>query len=99
MDRKADRGLSECSDRSKRVLLEGWRALSRSPSSRPVVWLVIVALVVGVAGRADFVLEGLVPPLLYQVDFIQEYLLGRALLAGIDPYQPLPVLAAELMPG
>jgi hypothetical protein len=32
------------------------------------------------------------PPFLYYKDILQEYVLGRALLAGVDPYLPLPFL-------
>jgi Glycosyltransferase family 87 len=39
----------------------------------------------------------LVPPYVYSKDIIQEYLLARAVAAGVNPYQPLPDLAAYFM--
>jgi len=39
----------------------------------------------------------LLPPDVYSKDFLQEYLIGRALLSGINPYKPLTELAARLL--
>ncbi|OGO42278.1 MAG: hypothetical protein A2Z04_05845 [Chloroflexi bacterium RBG_16_57_9] len=41
-------------------------------------------------------LLALEPPYVYQKDFVQEYLLGKAVLTGTDPYLPLPELAARI---
>ncbi|HET9217673.1 MAG TPA: glycosyltransferase family 87 protein [Terriglobia bacterium] len=41
--------------------------------------------------------ESLKPPDVYRKDFIQEYLLGRAVMAGIDPYLPVATLAEKFM--
>ncbi len=37
------------------------------------------------------------PEYIHQKDFIQEYLLAKAVLAGTDPYAPLPDLAARFL--
>src|SRR5581483_10960290 len=52
----------------------------------------LVAAGVGIANLAITAVMWF-PPLLYQRDLISEYLLAKALLAGINPYQPLPVIA------
>jgi hypothetical protein len=39
----------------------------------------------------------LAPPHVYLKDFIQEYLLGKAALGGVNPYLPLPVLARHFI--
>lgn len=40
----------------------------------------------------------LTPPLVYVRDFLQEYLLGRAVVDGSNPYVPLSTLAARYVP-
>jgi hypothetical protein len=39
----------------------------------------------------------LMPPYVYSKDIIQEYLIARAVTAGVNPYLPLPDLAATFM--
>lgn len=57
--------------------------------------LVVVALVFGAAGFR-IAINSLAPPNVYRKDFIPEYLLARAVRAGINPYLPLPQLAERL---
>ncbi|ABW68192.1 hypothetical protein Dole_2388 [Desulfosudis oleivorans Hxd3] len=37
------------------------------------------------------------PPYIFMKDMVQDWLLAKALLAGISPYDPLPVLAARFL--
>jgi alpha-1,2-mannosyltransferase len=66
--------------------------LSRLRRGAPVVFVLLASLfTLGVPAQS------LLPPMVYQKDFSQEYLLARAVLAHISPYKPLPELASELM--
>jgi hypothetical protein len=58
--------------------------------------LIGVFALVGLLGLG-FALQSLRHPYVYQKDFIQEYLLAKAVLRGIDPYLPLPELADEIL--
>jgi hypothetical protein len=57
--------------------------------------LVIIALVFGLAG-AQLIIRALTPGNIYRKDFIQEYLLAKAIFAGVDPYLSLPELARKV---
>jgi alpha-1,2-mannosyltransferase len=59
--------------------------------------VVIVLLVLSGVAKLRPVGESLRSPNAYRKDFIQEYLLGRALLEGTDPYLPISDLAAKLI--
>lgn len=61
--------------------------------------LLIFSFVVLGIGGLRVVVQSLKPPLLYRRDLLQEYLLAKAVLAGVDPYLPLPSLAARFFPG
>jgi hypothetical protein len=41
--------------------------------------------------------QTLLPPDVYSKDFLQEYLMARALLLGVNPYLPLSELAARFL--
>jgi hypothetical protein len=58
--------------------------------------LVILGAVMGFLGL-QYCVTSLLRPYVYQKDFIQEYLLARAVLRGIDPYLPLPELALRFL--
>jgi len=58
--------------------------------------LVIAVAAIGLTSLRASALS-LLPPLTYRKDFIQEYLLARAILEGVDPYTPLPELASQFM--
>ncbi|MCI0422260.1 MAG: DUF2029 domain-containing protein, partial [Acidobacteria bacterium] len=53
--------------------------------------LLLLALLSGLSGF-QLALQSLKPENVNHKDFLQEYLLARALLAGVNPYQPLPDL-------
>lgn len=68
--------------------------ITLSPSFQRLV-LVIVALN-GLAGSKR-VVESFLPPQLHRKDFMSPYLMAKAILTGVDPYLPLPDLAAKLI--
>ncbi|MGH9840240.1 MAG: glycosyltransferase family 87 protein [Blastocatellia bacterium] len=57
--------------------------------------LVVVASITGFTG-AQLAFSSLSPTAVYSKDFIQEYLLAKAVLLGIDPYLPLPEVAKQV---
>jgi len=65
-----------------------------------LVWfrrtLLIAVVLLGTVRLVQYVRLIFLPDV-YRKDFIQEYLLARAALAGVDPYQPLPTLAAQFL--
>ena len=58
--------------------------------------LVLVAAVIGLISL-QLIFRSLLRPYVYQKDFIQEYLLSRAVLDGVDPYLSLPELALRFL--
>lgn len=65
-----------------------------------LVWLRrLLAAVVCVAGLASigFSAQSLFYPYVYMKDFVQEYLLARAVLAGVNPYLPVSELAHQFI--
>jgi hypothetical protein len=54
--------------------------------------LLIIAILSGAIGVKRIV-ESFLPPEIYKKDFIQEYLMAKAILNGVNPYLPLPELA------
>jgi len=67
------------------------------PSLRFLRYFLLAALLfIGLLGLR-FAFLSLAPPGVYMKDFIQEYLLGRAALAGVNPYLPLPELADQFI--
>jgi len=70
-------------------------------SSAPsLLWLrrtVLVLLCVVGMLRLNLIMQSFYPPYVYSKDFIQEYLSARAVLAGINPYLPLPELASKFI--
>src|SRR5262249_55754036 len=42
--------------------------------------------------------QSLYPPILHAKDFVQEWLLAKAITCGEDPYQPTPDLQARYLP-
>ena len=65
-----------------------------------MVWvrylLVFVFVLLGLVSLR-FGIFSLIGSNLYHKDFMQEYLMAKAVLAGIDPYQPLPDLARHFL--
>lgn len=57
----------------------------------------VILLLGGLAG-ALLIAERLKPPFLHGGDLAQEYVMARAILAGVDPYLPLPELDERFMP-
>jgi Glycosyltransferase family 87 len=55
-----------------------------------------IAALNGLAG-VKRVVESFLPGQLYKKDFMSPYLMAKAMLAGVDPYQTLPELAAKLI--
>lgn len=58
--------------------------------------LLLVTAVMGFIGL-QFSVSSVMRPLVYQKDFIQEWLLAKAVLGDIDPYLPLPKLALRFL--
>lgn len=70
---------------------------SISPLAR---WLLVCIVAAGVfAGLVSLVEAGrsLLPPGLDHKDFVQEYLLARAIADGVDPYLPISTLASRYL--
>ncbi len=67
----------------------------RNPIHFAVVLLAVVTLVQNTNSAFFVVRDSFSPPTLYQKDFLQEYVLGRALLTGVAPYQPVGQLAQQ----
>jgi hypothetical protein len=65
-----------------------------------MIWLrrllIFSLFLAGVAG-IRVLYHTLFPPLVYHKDLVQEYLLARAVVDGIDPYLPLPDLGARYL--
>lgn len=71
--------------------------LSRQPVIVLLRRLLLVGMVIlGLAGFR-FSLVSSVPPNVYHKDFMQEYLMAKAVRSGMDPYLPLPDLAATFL--
>jgi len=58
--------------------------------------LIAQAVILGIVG-VRLSAQSLRPPYVYLKDFIQEYLLAKAVLNGVNPYLPLPELAARFI--
>jgi len=58
--------------------------------------LFVIAAFSGLIGIKRIV-ESFFPPEIYKKDFIQEYLMAKAILEGVNPYLPLPDLAGIWM--
>lgn len=58
--------------------------------------LVSLFMVLGVVTLLTM-LRTFVPDMIYRRDFLQEYLLARSVLEGLDPYTPLPELVQQLV--
>ena len=67
----------------------------RNPIHFGLVILALVTLVQNTRSAFLVVRDSFSPPTLYQKDFLQEYVLGRALLTGVAPYQPVGQLAQQ----
>jgi hypothetical protein len=65
-----------------------------------MVWarriLLGVLLTLGLAGLR-IAIAALLIPNVYHKDFMQEYLMAKAVLSGVDPYLPLPELASTFL--
>jgi len=70
---------------------------SRKPRIVALKRMLVIAT--GILGLLSliFSIQSLLPQNIFRKDFIQEYLLAKAVLAGIDPYAPLPELANRLI--
>jgi hypothetical protein len=70
-------------------------------SNQPGMVLLKYVLLFGIVFLAlaslGFSVRSLAEPNVYRKDFIQEYLLARAVLDGIDPYLPLPDLTLRVL--
>jgi hypothetical protein len=81
------------------TLLKPFREIYTSRKPLMLVSKALLALTLAVVALVSvgLILRTLLPPLVYQKDFMQEYLLARAVLAGLPPYLPMPQLAARLL--
>jgi hypothetical protein len=69
-----------------------------SRKNRNLIRFLMIVLV-SVIGLSELAFSSLAlhPSLIYRKDFIQEYLLAKAVLTGTEPYRPLPEMTAELL--
>lgn len=58
--------------------------------------VVSLAFLVGL-GTLRAPIESVLVPFVYRKDFLQEYLLGRAIVEGVDPYLPISALADRFL--
>jgi len=84
------------------TLISTNRPLRRILTSRDPVMVFFRFLLAGSAGFLAlaslwFSIQALFPPIAYKKDFLQEYLMARAVLNGVSPYLPLNELALTLM--
>jgi hypothetical protein len=70
---------------------------SQKPLMRVFKVILALSIVLMALASLGLILRSLLPPRVYQKDFMQEYLLSRAVLSGLSPYLPLPDLAGRLM--
>lgn len=88
---ESERALSPASHPIRRILS------SRQPAMVLLKYLlVLVAFILGLTSL-QVSLQSLVRPFVYHKDFIQEYLLAKAVLKGVDPFLPLPELALRFL--
>jgi len=59
-------------------------------------FLVFIAAVLGIVNIRNW-WQSFSVPYIFKKDFIQEFLISKAVLGGVDPYLPLPVLAGRYM--
>lgn len=57
---------------------------------------VLLAFLLGL-GTLRLPINSLLAPFVYQKDFLQEYLLARAIAERVDPYLPIPALAGRFL--
>lgn len=79
---------------------DAWRSLGRLRASRRwsirLVRLALFAALVVVAARGVLLaVVALASPFAYKRDFLEIYVLARAITAGADPLLPLPILASR----
>jgi len=81
------------------LLRSFWGRVTQPRSSADRLLRVLVACLGIFLGIESFAgaIARLIPPMVYWKDVIQMYLLSRAMLHGIDPFLPLPALAARLL--
>ncbi len=65
-------------------------------SSRKIKWALIVITSLQALVGLKLILQALQPEYVYRKDLLQDYLLAKAVLNGVDPYLPLPELALRL---
>jgi len=71
---------------------------SRRSSMKVARYILAGCLVVLGLATIKAVLESMAPPLIYQRDLLQDYLIGKAGLTGLSPYLPLSYLAERFFP-
>ena len=59
-------------------------------------FLISIAAVAGITNMHNW-WKSFSAPYIFQKDFIQEFLISKAVLGGVDPYLPLPILADRYM--
>ena len=60
-------------------------------------YLFVFVLVIFAFSRVRFTVYSLLGQNIYKKDFMQEYLLAKATMAGIDPYSPFEDLARQFL--
>ncbi len=82
---------------NQRQHILGRLVYSQSPAARWLRWgVVALAIAVGLAAL-KLPLESLLPEHAFRKDFLQEYLLVKAIADGVDPYLPTAVLAERYL--
>lgn len=70
---------------------------SQKLTIRILRYLLICLIAIAIAISIGLSIQPLFPPYVFQKDFLQEYLIAKAVLAGINPYLPLPKLASRFL--
>lgn len=66
---------------------------SQEPAMVLLKYLLILLLIIAGINNLWLAVQSLFPPDVFRKDFLQEYLLAKAAVNGINPYLPLPELA------
>ncbi|TGU74470.1 DUF2029 domain-containing protein [Geomonas terrae] len=80
-------------------MAESGHVIKRIVVSMPSFAKPVLATLIAVCGTLSLwrLVQYFTPEYIYQRDFIQEYLLAKAVLTGTDPYAPLPELAKRFL--
>jgi len=70
---------------------------SRRPHMVILKAIVVLLVIYKALSNLRLIIKSLISPFYFWKDMLQEYLLGRAVLSGVDPYQPLSELGSRFI--